>query len=392
MALTNTEAKQAKPSGKNYKLSDSEGLYLEVMKTGAKYWRLKYRFGGKEKRLAFGVYPVVTLKEARLKRAEAKKLLSQGIDPNEQKKANSKPVDHDSFEIVAREWHQDRKHTWSEGHGNRILTGLEKDIFPWVGKQPINKLSAPDVLSSLRRIQGRGALDTAHRAGQNCSQIFRYAVAIGKAERDPVADLKGALPPVKANHYSSITDPKKIGELLRVIDGYHGHFVTKCAMRLAPLLFVRPGELRHAEWNEIDIDNAEWKIPADKMKMKQVHIVPLSKQVIEILNELKPLTGRSRYVFPSIRTNTRPMSENTITAGLRRLGYTTDEMTGHGFRSMASTILNEQGWNRDAIERQLAHSERDSVRAAYNYAEHLPERRKMMAFWSDYLDSLKNGG
>ena len=273
MALTNTAAKQAKPRDKNYKLSDSEGLYLEVMKTGAKYWRLKYRFDRKEKRLAFGVYPAVTLKEARLKRAEAKKLLSQGIDPSEQKKANNKPIDHNSFETIAREWHQDRKHTWSEGHGNRILTGLEKDIFPWVGKQPINKLSAPDVLSALRRIQDRGALDTAHRAGQYCSQIFRYAIAIGKAERDPVADLKGALPPVKTKHYSSITDSVKIGELLRAIDGYQGHFVTKCAMRLAPLLFVRPGELRRAEWNEIDIDSSEWKIPAEKLNNHQLKLV-----------------------------------------------------------------------------------------------------------------------
>jgi len=226
---------------------------------------------------------------------------------------------------------------------------------------------------------------------QNCGQVFRYAVATGRAERDPTGDLKGALPPVRKKHLASITEPTKIAGLLRAIDGYEGHFVTRCAMKMAPYVFVRPGELRHAEWVEIDLDNAEWRIPAEKMKMRELHIVPLSDQVIGILKEIQSLTGNGRYVFPSIRTNTRPMSENTVLAGLRRLGYTKEEMTGHGFRSMASTLLNEQGWHRDAIERQLAHAERDSVRAAYNYAEHLPERRKMMQSWADYLDALKSG-
>lgn len=391
MPLTNTAVQNAKPKEKSYRLFDGGGLYLEVMKTGAKYWRMKYRFAGKEKRLAIGVFPQISLKEARVKREAAKKLLIEGIDPSEHKQASKFAGDQESFGHVAREWHGKYKSTWTENHGNRILTRLEKDIFPWVGARPIKEISAPELLAVLRRIENRGAVETAHRAMQNCSQVFRYAVATGRAERDPTGDLKGALPPVRKQHLASITDPKRVGELLRAIDTYKGHFATRCAMRLAPLVFVRPTELRHAEWAEIDLDKAEWKIPGEKMKMRQTHIVPLSRQAVEILMEIKPLTGNGRYVFPSVRTNTRPMSENTVLGGLRRLGYTKEEMTGHGFRSMASTLLNEQGWHRDAIERQLAHAERDTVRASYNYAEHLPERRKMMQAWADYLDGLKHG-
>ena len=392
MKLTNTAVKNAKPKEKNYKLFDGGGLYLEITKTGAKYWRMKYRFAGKEKRLSIGVYPAISLKQAREKREKAKQLLLDGIDPSEQKQAAKRMGENDSFESVARDWHERYKTTWTENHGDRILTRLEKDIFPWIGKRQINMITAPEVLAVLRRVESRGALETAHRAMQNCSQVFRYAVSTGKAERDPTQDLKGSLPPVKKRHLASITDPQKIGELLRAIDGYEGHFITRCALQLAPLVFVRPGELRHAEWAEIDLNAATWKIPAEKMKMRQVHIVPLSKQVKAILLEIKPLTGNGKYVFPSIRTNKRPMSENTVLGALRRLGYTKEEMTGHGFRSMASTLLNEQGYNRDAIERQLAHSERDTIRAAYNYAEHLPSRVCMMQSWSDYLDSLKRGG
>lgn len=285
------------------------------------------------------------------------KLLAEGIDPSEHKQAAKLAGDQDSFEHVAREWHGKYKSNWTENHGNRILTRLEKDIFPWIGKRSINELTAPTLLTVLRRIESRGAIETAHRAMQNCGQVFRYAVATRRAERDPTGDLlKGALPPVKKNHLASITNPKKIGELLRAIDTYEGHFISRCALKFAPLVFVRPGELRQAEWVEIDLDNAEWKIPAEKMKMQQVHIVPLSRQAVELLEEIKPLTGNGRYVFPSIRTNKRPMSENTVLAGLRRLGYSKEEMTGRGFRSMASTLLNEQGWHRDAIERQLAHT------------------------------------
>lgn len=391
MALTNTAVKNAKPKEKSYKLFDGGGLFLLVNKSGSRYWRMKYRLARKERLLSIGVYPEVSLKEARAKRQEAKKQLSKGIDPSEFKQLAKLTGSQGEFEYVAREWHTKNKTTWTENHASRILTRFEKDIFPWLGEKSISTITALELLAALRRIENRGALETAHRAMQNCGQVFRYAVATGKAERDPSGDLKGALPPVMKKHLASITDPKKIAGLLRAIDGYEGHFVSKCALRLAPLVFVRPGELRHAEWSEIDLDNAEWKIPAEKMKMRQVHIVPLSTQAVDILTEIKQLTGKGQYVFPSIRTNKRPMSENTVLAGLRRLGYTKEEMTGHGFRSMASTLLNEKGWNKDAIERQLAHAERDTVRASYNYAEYLPERRKMMQAWSDYLEGLKHG-
>ena len=385
------ECKHAKAKDKDYKMSDGAGLFLLVAKSGSKYWRMKYRSNGKEKLLSIGVYPTVSLKEARVKRDEAKKQLNNGIDPSEFKQTAKQTDLEDSFEYVAREWHTKYKPNWTENHAQRILTRLEKDVFPWVGKRPVDEINAPELLKLLRRVENRGAIETSHRVMQNCGQVFRYAVATGRAERDPTGDLKGALPPVRKKHLASITEPTKIAGLLRAIDGYEGHFVTRCAMKMAPYVFVRPGELRHAEWSEIDLDNAEWRIPAEKMKMRELHIVPLSDQVISILKEIQLLTGNGRYVFPSIRTNTRPMSENTVLAGLRRLGYTKEEMTGHGFRSMASTLLNEQGWHRDAIERQLAHAERDSVRAAYNYAEHLPERKRMMQSWADYLDALKIG-
>lgn len=264
-------------------------------------------------------------------------------------------------------------------------------MLPWLGKRPVQELEAPELLACLRRIQARGALETAHRALQTLSLVFRYGVATGRAQRDPAADLRGALPPVRVKHFAAITDPKTIGALLRDLDGYEGSFVTRCALQLAPLLFVRPGELRQAEWPEFDLDSAEWRIPAHKMKMRHAHIVPLSTQALAILRELQALTGRGRYLFPGLRTADRPMSENAVNAGLRRLGYDQTQMTGHGFRSMASTLLNEMGWHRDAIERQLAHAEKDGVRAAYNRAEHLPERRQMMQAWADYLDALKQG-
>jgi integrase len=317
--------------------------------------------------------------------------LSTGIDPSAEKKARkaAKVVEAtSSFEVVAREWFAKFAPAWAASHSEKIIRRLERDIFPWIGGRAVGEISAPELLSVLRRIESRGAIETAHRAHQNCGQILRYAIATGRAERDICADLRGAIPPSKEKHHPSITDPAAVGGLLRAIDSYTGSFVTKCALRLAPLVFVRPGELRHAEWSEINLDAAEWRIPAEKMKMRAVHIVPLSTQAISILTELKPLTGDGKYVFPGARSAKRPMSENTVNGSLRRLGYGSDEMTGHGFRSIASTLLNEQGWNRDAIERQLAHAERDSIRAAYNYAEHLPERKKMMQAWANYLDSL----
>ena len=297
----------------------------------------------------------------------------------------------ESFEAIAREWFSKHKPNWVASHADKIEARLERDLFPWLSERPIAAINAPELLTVLRRIEARGALDTAHRAKQDCSAVFRYAVATGRAERDPTGDLRGALPPAKGGHFATITEPKAVGELLRAINGYTGTFITGCALRLAPLVFVRPGELRSAEWSEFDLDAAEWRIPAVKMKMKAPHIVPLSKQAMAVLNELQPQTGEGRYLFPSERTGERPMSENTVNAALRRLGYSTDQMTGHGFRAMASTLLNEQGWNKDAIERQLAHAERNRVRASYNYAEHLPERRKMMQAWADYLDRLTEG-
>jgi integrase len=298
-----------------------------------------------------------------------------------------------TFEVVAREWMGKFAPSWSDSHRVHIEQCMTRDVFPFIGSRPMKDITAPELLTVLRRIESRNALETAHRTKQFCGQAFRYAVATGRAERDPSADLKGALPPVKGRHYASLTEPKAIGELLRAIDGYGGAFAVKCALRLAPLVFVRPGELRQAEWTEIDFEKAEWRTPGEKMKAGGLHVIPLSTQALAILRELHLLTGRGRYAFPSARTphGDRCMSENAILAALRRMGYGKDEMTGHGFRSMASTLLNEQGWHRDAIERQLAHAERNAVRAAYNYAEHLPERRKMMQAWSDYLEGLKKG-
>jgi integrase len=391
MTLTVVEIKSAKPKEKPYKIADEKGLYLLINPNGSKLWKFKYRFSGVEKKLSFGAFLDVNLAAAREARDEARRQLTNTIDPGILKnsvKRSNKIAAENSFEAVAREWHAKFTPKWSKSHGERILIRLEQNIFPWIGKRPVNEVSAAEILSALRRIENRGAVETAHRVSQICGQVFCYAIVIGKAERNPAADLRGALAPVKQKHHASIIDPIEIGKLLLAIRGYEGFFVTKCALQLAPLLFVRPGELRKAEWREFDFDRAEWHLPAEKMKIKQKHIVPLSTQTIAILKELHALTGDGQFLFPSIRSSQRPMSENTVLGALRRLGYTSDEMTGHGFRSMASTLLNEQGWNRDAIERQLAHTERNNIRAAYNYAEYLPDRRKMMQHWSDYLDTL----
>lgn len=393
MPLSDTGIKALKAGPKPQKHFDSAGLFLLVAPNGGKWWRFKYRFGGKEKLISFGTYPEVPLKDARNERDQARKDVAAGIDPGVKRKAqkDSKNIQaENSFEVIAREWFTKYEKSWVTSHSSKIIRRLERDVFPWIGSRPISDITPSELLSVLRRVEGRNAIDTAHRTLQNCSQIFRYAVATVRVERDPSTDLRGALPPIKHTHYPSITDPKVIGELLRAINGYGGSFVTQCALKLAPLVFVRPGELRKAEWTEINLDGAEWRIPPERMKMRELHIVPLSKQAVLVLRDLHALTGSGKYVFPGARTNGRPMSENTVNSGLRSLGYSPDEMTGHGFRSMASTRLNEQGWNRDAIERQLAHAERDDVRAAYNYAEHLPERVKMMQRWADYLDTLRD--
>ncbi|KHK02354.1 tyrosine-type recombinase/integrase [Desulfovibrio sp. TomC] len=391
--LTDTAVRNAKPGAKAVKLFDGGGLYLEVAPSGGKWWRLKYRHGGKEKRISLGVYPAVGLKDARTRRDEARKLIANGVDPSKarQEEKAEAAAEALTFEHVAREWYERFKPKWSASHSLDVIQRLEKNVFASLGPRPIRDITAPELLAAVRLIEGRGAVESARRILQMCGQIFRYAIATGQADRDIAADLRGSLPPAREKHHASLTDPKAVAQLLRAIDGYEGSMVARCALRLAPLVFVRPGELRHAEWSEIDLDKAEWRIPAAKMKMKEQHIVPLSRQAVAILLELHPLTGAGKYVFPSVRTSARPMSENTVLAALRRMGYTKDEMTGHGFRSMASTLLNEMGWNRDAIERQLAHAERNAVRAAYNFAEHLPERRKMMQAWADYLEKLKAG-
>lgn len=392
--LTDTAIRNAKPGPKPKRLFDGGGMYLEVSPAGGKLWRLKFRFGGKEKRLALGAYPAVGLADARDKAEAARKLLAQGVDPSAVRKAEKagEVAQGETFELVAREWHEKFKPTWTPGHAARILTVLENDAFPWIGPRPIRELTPPEVLAVARRVEARGALESAHRLLGNIGMACRYAVATGRAESDPTASLRGALPPAKERHHPSITDPKELGELLRAIDAYAGSFVVRCALKLAPLLFVRPGELRHAEWSEVDLEAAEWRIPASKMKMRVQHIVPLSRQAVAVLQELHPLTGADRFLFPGVRSSSKPMSENTINAALRYMGYSADQVTGHGFRSTASTLLNEQGWNRDAIERQLAHAERNNVRAAYNFAEFLPERRKMMQTWADFLDGLRQGG
>jgi len=390
--LTPSAVANAKPESKSYKLADDRGLYLLVKPSGSRWWRLDYRRPGTRKRntLSLGTFPDVSLKQARTRRDEARRLLADGIDPSNKRKAEAM-ADVESFEAVAREWFAKFSPDWASSHASKLLRRLEKDVFPWLGSRPIRQISAPELLTVARRIEARGALDTARRVLLNSGQVFRYAVATGRAERDPSGDLKGALPPPKEKHYATITEPRAVGALLRAIEGYQGHYVTRAALKLSPLTFVRPGELRRAEWAEFDLEKAEWRIPAEKMKSRAPHIIPLSTQALDVLRDLKPLTGSGRYVFPGLRGRDRAMSENTVNAALRRLGYRKDEMTGHGFRSMASTTLNEQGWNRDAIERQLAHGERDATRAAYNYAQHLAERRKMMQAWADYLDGLRQG-
>jgi len=388
--LTNTAVHNVKPKDKPFKISDSGGLYL-LVKSAGKYWRMNYRFAGKQKSLAIGVYPAVSLIDARKKRDEARALLAKDADPSLAKAINKQIAQYDTentFKAIALEWHAKNAGAWAETTAENIKRYLEKDIFPWLGNRLIKDIAAPDLLAVLRKIESRGAHEKAQRCREYAGRVFRYAIATGRAERDPSGDLRGALTPVKVKHHASITDPKAIGGLLRSIKGFSGSYITKCALQLAPLVFVRPGELRHAEWDEIDFDKPEWRIPGHKMKMNEPHIIPLSPQAIEILQSIHPLTGQGKYVFPSIRSTIRPMSENTINAALRRMGYEKDEMTGHGFRSMASTLLHEHGWPHEAIERQLAHAERNKVVAAYNYAEHLIKRREMMGWWAGHLDSL----
>ncbi|MEW6315898.1 MAG: integrase arm-type DNA-binding domain-containing protein [Pseudomonadota bacterium] len=401
MPLTDTAIRNAKPTDKPVKLTDGAGLYLLVTPKGGRLWRYDYRHMGKRKTLALGAYPDVSLKEARRKHTEAREQLAQGIDPGEHRKAAKQAGQEraaNSFEVVAREWLAKYAPTWSPRHVDNMTKRLERDIFPWLGSKPIADIKAPELLIHLRRIEERGALETAHRVLGNCGQIFRYAVATGRAERDPTGDLRGALPPAREKHLAAVIDgtlePKererRVGALLRTLDGYQGGFIVACALRLAPLVFVRPGELRTMRWRDVDLDAAEWVYRVSKTKTE--HVVPLSRQAVEILRELHPLTCASEYVFPSARTRARPMSDNAILSAMRRLDIHKDEMTGHGFRAIARTLLDEVlGFRIDLIEHQLAHAVKDANGRAYNRTAHLPERRKMMQAWADYLGKLKAG-
>ncbi len=394
MKLTDVKVRNAKPKGKQYKVFDGDGLFLQVMPNGSKYWRCKYRFADKEKTLALGVYPEISLLGARSSHLEARKTLANGIDPGQQRKAQ-KQADTDkvnTFEVVAREWYNKFSPPWAPGYSRTVLSRLERDVFPWMGNRPIIEIDAQEVLRTLRRVEGRGAIESAHRIKTLCGQVFRYAVATGRANRDHTADLKGALTPNQVKHFAAITDPKKLEPLLKAIDGYVGGFVVKCALWLQPLTLLRPGELRHLEWAEVDLENAQINIPGEKMKMGEPHIVPLSVQAVAILKELEPLTGKSKYVFPNERSFARPMSENAVLAALRYMGFGKDIMTGHGFRATARTILDEVLQQRfDIIEHQLAHAVQDPNGRAYNRTAHLEARRTMMQLWADYLDGLKAG-
>jgi integrase len=394
MTLTAVEIKNVKPLEKPLKLSDGGGLYVLVSPTGSKYWRLDYRFKGKRKTLAIGVYPAVTLLKARERREAARKLLADGIDPSENRKADKCTVKTDqaanSFESIARDWYANRSQTWAASHGEKIIQRLQRDVFPWLGARPITTITAQELLAVVRRIEERNANETARRALLNCSQVFRYAIATGRAERDPVPDLRGALQPVKSTHFATMTDPKAIGALLRAIENYQGSFVTRQALRLAPLVFLRPGELRGGLWEEIDLDKAEWNIKAERMKMSEPHLIPLSTQAVAILRELHAVTGGGKYLFPAEHTSTRPMSENTVNFAFRRMGFSKTEICGHGLRAMARTILDEiLGVRPDYIEHQLAHAVRDPNGRAYNRTSHLVARRAMMQQWSNYLDGLR---
>ena len=388
--LTDTDIRSAKPKEKPYKLFDGDGLFLLVKPNGSRLWRLKYRFDGREKLLSVGRYPEVRLRDARTRREDARRLVAANVDPSARRKAE-RAARADTFEGITREWLNMKRKSLTERTHDKRLSRFEAFVFPYVGKRPIATITAPDLLSVLKRVEARGKNETAHRLRSESSAVFRYAIATGRAERDPAADLRGALAPVVVRNHPAITEPARIGELLRAIYGYTGQPATEYALKLLPLTFVRPGELRAAEWAEFDLDGAEWRIPGARMKMREQHIVPLSTQAVSLLRELQPITGAGRYLFPSLRTGERPISNNTLNAALRRLGYTGDEMVSHGFRSMASTCLNEQGWHPDLIELQLAHAERDEVRGVYNRAQRLDERRKMMQTWADYLDGLRKG-
>jgi integrase len=384
--LTEGRIRSAKPKSGPYKLRDGGGLFLLITPTNARLWRLRYKVRGRESMLGLGSYPATSLKAARAKRTELRADLESGKNPSAERRAE-RASSANTFETIAREWLA--KQSFAPATLEKARWTFEDLLFPFIGSRPIAALTAPELLEVFRRIERRGKHETAHRTKQRVGQVVRYAIATGRAVRDPTGDLRGALAPIKVTNRAAITDPREVGQLLRAIDGYAGHPVVEAALKLAPLVFVRPGELRGAEWGEIDVAKAEWRIAAHRMKMREQHFVPLSRQAVAVLRELEPITGRTRYAFPSPRSSERPLSENALTAALRRMGYTGEQMTWHGFRAMASTLLNERGFAPDVIELQLAHRERNEVRAAYNRAQRLDERRAMMQRWADYLDELR---
>jgi integrase len=399
MPLTDPEIRRKKPTDRPFKVADEKGLFLLVAPSGGKLWRMKYRFSGKEKLISFGSYPDVSLARAREKRDEARRLLADGVDPGENRKvqkAARAALAANSFEAIGREWFAKMKPEWADSHADKIMARLERDVFPWLGTRPVAEIPAVEVLATLKRISDRGAKDTAKRAQQDCGGVFRYAIQTGRASYNPIPDLRGALPAAIGGNFASITDPAQVGELLRAIDGFNGTFVVKCALRLAPLLFVRPGELRQARWQDFDLEQAEWKFTVSKVKKtdgQRIHLVPLSTQALTILGELHALTGHGEFVFPGARSNGRAMSEAAVNAALRRMGYDTrTEITGHGFRAMARTILHEVLDIAPAvIEHQLAHKVPDALGSAYNRTKFLPARKAMMQQWADYLDKIKAG-
>ena len=396
MALTDTFVKNVKPTGSKVgeKYADGQGLYLHVKGIG-KYWRMSYRFAGRQKTLALGVYPAVSLAKARALRDKAREYLADGVDPStakrEEKQARADAAAH-TFELVAREWLGKTAATRKPNTQNKTTSWLEKNVIPFIGKMPMSSIGPRDVLAALKKMEARGVLDSAQRVKQVTGQVFRYAVAIGAAERDVTQDLNGSLAKATPRHYAAITEPKQLGELLRSIHDYKGHPYTVAALKLSPLVFVRPGELRTMEWRELDFETAEWRIPSSKMKMKTDHIVPLSTQALALLKDMQPATGHGTYVFPSLRTGERPMSENTVNAALRGMGYPKEVHSAHGFRATARTIMDEVlGERVDFIEHQLAHAVKDVNGRAYNRTAHLPARKEMMQRWADYLDELRTG-
>ncbi|MBU1354608.1 MAG: integrase arm-type DNA-binding domain-containing protein [Gammaproteobacteria bacterium] len=412
MPLTDTAIRRVIPGPKTQKLTDGQGMYLEVAPSGGKWWRLKYRIAGVEKRLSLGTYPDTSLKTARDKRDEARALIAQGIDPSDVRKASKVQTQAEeadaareaaglpapnSFEQIAREWYETRREDWSPTYGQKIMRRLEVDVFPWLGFKPITSITPPMVLAVLRRVEGRGVVETAHRALENCGQVFRYAVATGQIVSNPARDLKDALRRPMVKHFPAITSPERLGTLLRAIHSYRGTPVVNAALKLLPMLLLRPGELRQGEWPEIDLEGALWSVPAARMKREKVgklygkpHLVPLARQAVAILEELHPVTGRGAMVFRGERTHTRPMSDAAINAALRAMGFSADEVTGHGFRATARTMLVERlGVAESVVEAQLAHSVKDSLGRAYNRTEFIAERVAMMQSWADYLDELR---